>query len=153
MIDVDAHHGNGTQEIFYDDPGVSPGPSTSTRAPAGSPTSWVRRRARSRRGPAPTATCRWRRGPATPWLDAIGELAGWARDGGAAAWWWRWASTPPPATRRAPGGHADGYREAGRMLGALGLPTVLVQEGGYDLEPIGELVAETLAGIEEGLGG
>ena len=47
---------------------------------------------------------------------------------------------------------AAGYREAGRILGALGLPTVLVQEGGYDLERVGDLVLEALSGIEEGLG-
>jgi acetoin utilization deacetylase AcuC-like enzyme len=47
---------------------------------------------------------------------------------------------------------AAGYREAGRTLGALGLPTVVVQEGGYDLTAIGSLVRESLAGIEEGLG-
>jgi hypothetical protein len=40
----------------------------------------------------------------------------------------------------------------GRALGALGLPTVAVQEGGYDLKRIGPLVREALAGIEEGLG-
>jgi len=45
---------------------------------------------------------------------------------------------------------AEGYRAAGRELGELGLPTVLVQEGGYDLEAIGQLVREALAGIEEG---
>ena len=45
---------------------------------------------------------------------------------------------------------ADGFREAGRLLGGLGLPTVVVQEGGYDLERIGPLVCETLLGMEEG---
>jgi acetoin utilization deacetylase AcuC-like enzyme len=45
---------------------------------------------------------------------------------------------------------AAGYRAAGRALGGLGLPTVVVQEGGYDLRAIGELVREALAGIEEG---
>ena len=40
------------------------------------------------------------------------------------------------------------FHEAGRLLGALGLPTVLVQEGGYDLEAIGPLVREVLFGIE-----
>jgi acetoin utilization deacetylase AcuC-like enzyme len=45
---------------------------------------------------------------------------------------------------------ADGYRAAGRVLGRLGLPTVVVQEGGYDLAAIGRLVGEALAGIEEG---
>jgi len=43
---------------------------------------------------------------------------------------------------------ADGYREAGRRLGSLELPTVLVQEGGYVLETIGPLVRATLEGFE-----
>jgi acetoin utilization deacetylase AcuC-like enzyme len=42
----------------------------------------------------------------------------------------------------------DGYREAGRRLGSLELPTVLVQEGGYVLETIGPLVRATLEGFE-----
>jgi acetoin utilization deacetylase AcuC-like enzyme len=42
-----------------------------------------------------------------------------------------------------------GFREAGRRLGALGLPTVLVQEGGYDLTAIGALVRAVLEGFEE----
>jgi acetoin utilization deacetylase AcuC-like enzyme len=39
------------------------------------------------------------------------------------------------------------------MLGGLGLPTVVVQEGGYSLDTLGELVLEALSGIEEGMGG
>jgi acetoin utilization deacetylase AcuC-like enzyme len=42
-----------------------------------------------------------------------------------------------------------GFREAGRRLGALGLSTVLVQEGGYVLETIGPLVRAVLEGFEE----
>jgi acetoin utilization deacetylase AcuC-like enzyme len=45
----------------------------------------------------------------------------------------------------------DGFREAGRALGTCGLPTVLVQEGGYALDSISGLVNETLLGLEEGL--
>ena len=45
-------------------------------------------------------------------------------------------------------GMRAGYREAGRILGELGLPTVVVQEGGYDLATIGSLVVETLTGVE-----
>jgi len=48
---------------------------------------------------------------------------------------------------------ASGYRAAGRALGALGLPTVVVQEGGYGLATIGGLVRETLEGLEEGIVG
>jgi acetoin utilization deacetylase AcuC-like enzyme len=45
---------------------------------------------------------------------------------------------------------AAGFRRAGRALGGLRLPTVLVQEGGYDLETLGPLVREVLLGFEEG---
>ena len=48
---------------------------------------------------------------------------------------------------------AEGFRAAGRELGAAGLPTVVVQEGGYDLDAIGALVVAALAGIEEGASG
>lgn len=44
----------------------------------------------------------------------------------------------------------DGFHEAGRRLGALGLPTVVVQEGGYVLETVGRLVRAALEGLEEG---
>lgn len=46
----------------------------------------------------------------------------------------------------------DGFREAGRLLGALELPTVLVQEGGYVLDTIGVFVRATLEGFEAGTG-
>jgi acetoin utilization deacetylase AcuC-like enzyme len=45
----------------------------------------------------------------------------------------------------------EGYREAGRILGALGAPTVVVQEGGYDLGTIGALVVATLQGVSDTL--
>jgi acetoin utilization deacetylase AcuC-like enzyme len=44
----------------------------------------------------------------------------------------------------------EGFAEAGRLLGELGLPTVVVQEGGYDLDTVGPLVLAVLTGIEEG---
>ena len=45
---------------------------------------------------------------------------------------------------------AAGFREAGRVLGALGVPTVVVQEGGYELGSLGAPVREALLGLEEG---
>ena len=41
-----------------------------------------------------------------------------------------------------------GYAEAGRTLGALGLPTVIVQEGGYNLDTIGRARPAFLEGFE-----
>ena len=40
----------------------------------------------------------------------------------------------------------DGYREAGRLLGATARPAVVVQEGGYHLPTLGGLVAAYLDG-------
>ena len=38
----------------------------------------------------------------------------------------------------------QGYADTGARLAALGLPTVLVQEGGYHLPTLGDLVVATL---------
>ena len=156
MLDIDAHHGNGTQAIFYEDPEVLTG-SVHVDPGAGwfphflgfaAETGGGRGR---RRQPQPAA---WRRAPATrPWLEAVAELAAWARDargrgpGRRARRRRRRRRSREPAARSPP----HGFRAAGRALGALGLPTVVVQEGGYDLAAIGLLVGEALTGIEQGL--
>jgi acetoin utilization deacetylase AcuC-like enzyme len=44
-----------------------------------------------------------------------------------------------------------GYREAGRLTAALA-PTVLVQEGGYDLATLGLLAVASLTGAAEAAG-
>ena len=82
-----------------------------------------------------------------PWLEAVAELAAWARERGGrglvVALGVDAAAGDPESPLEVT---ADGYRAAGRALGGLGLPTVIVQEGGYDLEAIGPLVSETLRG-------
>ena len=45
---------------------------------------------------------------------------------------------------------AEGYRRAGELIGALG-PVVAVQEGGYDLPSLGNLVVATLTGLRTGI--
>ena len=40
------------------------------------------------------------------------------------------------------------FHEVGKLIGELGLPTVVVQEGGYDTEDLGINVANVLLGIE-----
>jgi hypothetical protein len=60
-------------------------------------------------------------------------------------------SQTPSSLKADSGVTPDGFREAGRALGTCGLPTVLVQEGGYALDSISGLVNETLLGLEEGL--
>ncbi len=45
------------------------------------------------------------------------------------------------------GADFDGYREVGRRVGALGLPTVVVQEGGYMVSAIGGALEAFLHGL------
>jgi acetoin utilization deacetylase AcuC-like enzyme len=154
ILDIDAHHGNGTQEIFYErgdmlvgsvhvDPGAGwfphfAGFADETGSDDGADA--------NKNLPLPPGV------GDEQWLDAVNELADWARTAGAtslvvplgvdAA-----AGDPESPLRVSPAG----FRRAGRLLGGLGLPTVLVQEGGYDLESLGQLVREVLLGVEEGL--
>jgi acetoin utilization deacetylase AcuC-like enzyme len=154
VLDVDAHHGNGTQELFYDradvvvgsvhvDPGAGWFPhflgfADETGAGAGQGTNVN----------IPLA-------PGSgdgEWLAAVGLLVELARSHEVQA------LVVPLGVDAAAGDPesplqvtATGFREAGRQLGALGLPTVFVQEGGYDLSTLGDLVAETLLGVEEGI--
>ena len=151
MIDIDAHHGNGTQAIFYEDAEVLAG--LGPRRPGRRlvpPLPRLRRGGRRRRGEGANRNLPLAPGSDDgPWLEAVGALADWAAAQGARA------LVVPLGVDAAAGDPespltvtAAGYREAGRTLGALGLPTVIVQEGGYDLETIGPLVAETLSGFE-----
>ena len=86
------------------------------------------------------------------WVAAVAELARWAAGAQALV-----VALGVDAAGGDPESPLDvtahGFRAAGRALGALHLPTVIVQEGGYDLDAIGGLVREALMGIEEGLSG
>jgi acetoin utilization deacetylase AcuC-like enzyme len=85
------------------------------------------------------------------WLNAIDGVADWAKDGGAGALVVALGVDAAAGDAESPLDVSEArYREAGRILGGLRLPTVLVQEGGYDLTTIGPLVAEALAGVQEG---
>jgi acetoin utilization deacetylase AcuC-like enzyme len=154
VIDIDAHHGNGTQAIFYERADVLTG-SVHVDPGAGWFPHFLGFADETGTGLGAGAN---RNVPLAPgsgddqWLAAVENLAAWALDSGATALVVALgvdaaAGDPESPLTVTPGG----YRAAGRMLGELDLPTVLVQEGGYDLTTIGALVAETLAGVQEGM--
>ena len=155
MIDIDAHHGNGTQAIFYEDPDVLVG-SVHVDPGAGWFPHFLGFAAETGGGTGAGANRNLPLAPGSgdePWLEAVSGLATWARERDARALVVALGvdaagGDPESPLRVTP----PAFRAAGRALGALGLPTVVVQEGGYDLDAIGGLVRETLAGIEEGLG-
>ncbi len=153
VLDIDAHHGNGTQEIFYERADVLVG-SVHVDPGAGWFPHFVGFADEVGSGAGAGANKNLPQPPGSgddTWLAAVDELASWARTEGA-------MSLVVPLGVDAAAGDpesplrvsANGFRGAGRVLGKLRLPTVLVQEGGYDLEALGPLVREVLLGVEEG---
>ena len=153
VIDIDAHHGNGTQAIFYErsdvftasvhvDPGAGWFPhhvgfADETGRDAGLGTNLN----------LPLA-------PGSgdePWLSAVQRAANAASSYGATvlviALGVDAAVDDPESPLEVT---ADGYRRAGDVLAALGLPTVAVQEGGYHLPTLGRLVGSVLEGLGSG---
>ena len=148
IVDVDAHQGNGTAAIFYDradvlygsvhvDPGAGwfphvVGYADETGAGAGE--------GATRNLPLPEGAAD------EPWVAAVAQLAEWvgARcDHLVVSLGVDAAADDPESPLQVT---ADGYREAGRLLGATGLPAVVVQEGGYHLPTLGGLVAAYVEG-------
>lgn len=152
VLDLDAHHGNGTQEIFSERSDVPVG-SVHVDPGAGWFPHFLGFADEVGVGAGEGAN---RNVPLAPgsgdgeWLDAVGSLARWMHDAkpdalvlalGVDA-----AEGDPESPLRVT---ARGFRSAGQLVGALGLPTVIVQEGGYDLPRLGGLVLEFLLGFEE----
>ena len=144
VVDIDAHHGNGTQEIFlrrtdvltasvHVDPGAGWFPHFLGFANEND-----------------AANLNLPIAPGTAddgWLAAVRDAATFAAPARAlvVALGVDAAAGDPESPLEV---SAAGYHEGGRILGELGLPTVVVQEGGYDLATIGGLVVETLTGVE-----
>ncbi len=152
VLDIDAHHGNGTQMIFYDRPDVWYG-SVHVDPGAG----WFPHYAgyADERGSGPGEGCN-RNLPLAPgtgddgWLAAVDALCAESQvrnaDALVVSLGVDAAVGDPESPLRVT---EDGYREAGRRIGALG-PAVFVQEGGYDLASLGRLVVATLDGAARG---
>jgi acetoin utilization deacetylase AcuC-like enzyme len=153
IVDLDAHHGNGTEAIFYDrgdvcygsvhvDPGAGWFPhvlgfadETGTGAGDGC----------TRNLPLAEGT------GDHGWCAAVAELCDWLVARGCTA---LVVSLGVDAAAEDPESPllvtADGYHEAGRLVGSTGLAAVVVQEGGYHLPSLGSLVAAYLAGHTTG---
>jgi acetoin utilization deacetylase AcuC-like enzyme len=151
VLDIDAHHGNGAQSIFWSDPGVATG-SVHVDPGAGWFPHFLGFASERGGGDGAGANLNLPLSPGAgdgPWLEAVESLCGFAREAGARALVVALGVDAAAADPESPlDVTADGYRAAGLLLGGLGLPTVVVQEGGYDLATIGELVVATLEGLD-----
>jgi acetoin utilization deacetylase AcuC-like enzyme len=153
VLDVDAHHGNGAQAIFWERDDVLTG-SVHVDPGAGWFPHFLGFADERGAGRGEGANLNLPLAPGSgdaEWLAAVKRLVDAARAHASEA-------LVVPLGVDAAGGDpnsplevtADGFREAGRLLGSLGLPTVLVQEGGYDLGTLGSLVLAFLEGFEAG---
>jgi acetoin utilization deacetylase AcuC-like enzyme len=152
VLDVDAHHGNGTQAIFYERGDVYVG-SVHVDPGAGWFPHYVGFAEERGAGDGVGANRNVPLEPGTGdpgWLAAVGVLCDDVRERGADAvvvsLGLDAAASDPESPLQV---SAEGYRQAGERLAALA-PVVVVQEGGYDLDSLGELAVSALAGVREG---
>jgi acetoin utilization deacetylase AcuC-like enzyme len=150
VVDLDAHHGNGTQAIFWDRADVVYA-STHVDPAAGWFPHYFGHAHETGSGDGEGATLNLPLAEGTgdaPWLEAVRALAERASNADALV-----VSLGVDAAADDPESPllvtADGYAAAGRLLGSLGLPSVVVQEGGYHLPSLGGLVAAYLDGHAE----
>jgi acetoin utilization deacetylase AcuC-like enzyme len=153
VVDVDAHHGNGAQQIFWERADVLTA-SVHVDPEAGWFPHFLGTAAERGGGGGAGANLNVPLAPGTGddgWLAAVAAAVDAVRGFGAVALVVALGVDAAGGDPNSPlEVTAGGYREAGRMLGALGLPTVVVQEGGYDPSTIGGLVVAALEGLQSG---
>jgi acetoin utilization deacetylase AcuC-like enzyme len=146
VVDIDVHHGNGTQDIFWDDPAVLyaslhgdpahlfPYATGSVEEVGGG-----RGRGATRNVPLPRGT--GDDGYLAALDRLLDEVVAFDPATVVVSLGLDAAGVDPLGTLTLTGA---GYAEVGRRLAALDRPTVLIQEGGYALEHLGGLLAATL---------
>ena len=155
VVDVDFHHGNGTQEVFWEDPTVlyvslhgDPAGHYPHFTGAHDETGGGPGRGATRNLPLPDGTGD---GDYLLALTAAAEaVAGFDAAVLVVSLGFDTFDGDPLGTFRL---SQDGYRRIGRLLAGLELPTLLVQEGGYALGAIGACAVATLAGFQAGMSG
>jgi acetoin utilization deacetylase AcuC-like enzyme len=150
IVDIDVHHGNGTQFIFWQRPDVlycsiHVDPRLTAPYYAGYPeeTGEGPGKGTTFNQPLPWAT------DDPPWLDAVSRAVARVRDFAAGALvvslGFDAGEHDPVATFKIT---IPGYAEAARRFAALGLPTLLVQEGGYLSPRLGDYLRDFLRAFE-----
>ena len=151
VIDLDAHHGNGTQEIFYATDAVRYA-SVHIDPAAGYFPHWLGFADETGEGEGLGANLNLPLDPGTSddaWLAGVERLASFgsgARSMVVSLGVDAWRDDPESPFRVT----LDGFARAGGLLGEMAIPTVIVQEGGYDLAALADLVAAFLHAFEGG---
>ncbi len=147
VVDLDAHHGNGTQAIFWERSDVRYA-SLHVDPAAGWFPHWFGHATEIGAGEGQGHNRNLPLAEGTrddAWVDGVRGLADWVAGADALV-----VSLGVDASADDPESPllvtADGYLAAGQVLGGLDLPSVIVQEGGYHLPSLGGLVAAYLDG-------
>jgi acetoin utilization deacetylase AcuC-like enzyme len=150
VVDLDAHHGNGTQALFYDQAEVFYG-SVHVDPGAGWFPHYVGFADEVGAGAGAGANRNEPLAPGTGdagWLEAVRRIAASVSAHAPSA---LVVSLGVDAAQEDPESplrvSRDGYHAAGATLAGLGLPVVAVQEGGYHLPTLGALVVAALTGL------
>jgi acetoin utilization deacetylase AcuC-like enzyme len=150
IVDIDAHQGNGTQEVFWDRADVVYA-SVHVDPGAGWFPHLVGFADETGGGEGEGATVNAPLPPGTGddgWLAALGGLIEAVRGVDAIV-----VSLGVDAAAGDPESPleitATGFATAGGLIAGLGVPVVFVQEGGYDLATLGGLVLAVLEGFEQ----
>lgn len=150
IVDIDAHHGNGAQSIFWERADVFTA-SVHVDPAAGWFPHFLGLAEETGSGEGTGMNLNLPLAPGTGddgWVEAVETLLTPVQaDALVVALGVDAAEEDPESPLRV---SAAGFRAAGRLLGALGRPTVVVQEGGYDLATLGSLVLAALEGMDEG---
>jgi acetoin utilization deacetylase AcuC-like enzyme len=151
VVDVDFHHGNGTQDVFWEDPEVL---YVSLHGdPAGHYPHFTGADDETGGGPGVGTTRNLPLPDGTgddAYLEALGQATAVVAEFDPAAvvvsaGFDTFAGDPIGAFAVTTGG----FRRIGAALAAAGRPTVVVQEGGYAVEALGANAAALLAGIQD----
>ncbi|MSO57655.1 MAG: histone deacetylase family protein [Thermoleophilia bacterium] len=147
ILDLDAHHGNGQQALFWEREDVRTGSAHVDPAAGWFPhhVGWA-----EETGGAAGSNLNLPLAPGTGdegWLEAVRTLVAFGASARAlvVALGVDAAEGDPEAPLRVT---EAGFSAAGTLVRSLGLPTVVVQEGGYDLARIGALVEAFLSGLD-----
>jgi acetoin utilization deacetylase AcuC-like enzyme len=148
VVDIDAHHGNGTQAIFWNDPAVFYGSVHIDPAAGWFPhtvghADEVDDCATNRNIPLPP------RAADTTWLAALSDLVGFVGDFEPEAIVVSLGVDAAADDPNSPLLVSDaGFHAAGRLIGGLDRPTVFIHEGGYVLGTLAEHTLAVLRGFE-----
>ena len=148
ILDVDFHHGNGTQQLFYDRDDVlfvslhaDPADDYPYFLGFASERGWGAGEGYTRNFPLPPGTDWARYEPA---LDAAVEaVRKFAPDGLVVSLGTDTAAEDPDSFQLV----GDDFSRIGAAIGALATPTVILQEGGYALSVLGRNVVNVLRAV------